>query len=195
MIQNNLVKSTQTCEFCFGYHNCRDCDKEKKLRVTISNKVGLIMEEYLENNIPCRYCNSYTLVRRGDNSPSLDLECELCKKKIEVKSKCLSIDKLPNDITCKGGNFIHLQNNIKNKDLDLVLIIYGVDRKLKEIKIRHAFWISNNQLQDNELIQISRNYNLSTISIFDIRKLERVFLNNIGTISFRNWIEKLIKKI
>jgi hypothetical protein len=195
MFQNNLVKSTQTCEFCFGDHSCRDCDKEKKLRVIISNKVGLMMEEYLENNILCRYCNRYTLTRRGDNSPSLDLECKLCKKKIEVKSKCLSIDKLPNDITCKGGNFIHLLNNIKNKDLDLVLIIYGVNRKLKEIKIRNTFWIYNNQLQDNKLVQISKNYNLSTISIFDIRKLERILPNNIKTISFKNWIEKLIKQI
>jgi hypothetical protein len=193
MLQNKPI--IQTCQFCFGYHNCRDCDKEKKLREIISNKVGLMMEEYLENNILCRYCNKYTLTRRGDNSPSLDLECKLCKKKIEVKSKCLSIDKLPNDITCKGGNFIHLQNNIKNKDLDLILIIYGVNRKLKEIKIRQTFWIYNNQLQNEELIKISKNYNLSTISIFDIRKLERILLDNIKTISFRNWIEKLIKQI
>ena len=193
MLQNKLI--IQTCEFCFGYHNCRDCDKEKKLREIISNKVGLMMEEYLENNLLCRYCNKYTLIRRGDNSPSLDLECKLCKKKIEVKSKCLSIDKLPNDITCKGGNFIHLQNNIKNKDLDLILIIYGVNRKLKEIKIKHIFWIYNNQLQNDELIQISKNYNLSTINIFDIRKLEKVLLKKIKSISFKEWIEKLIKQI
>jgi len=193
MLLNNL--HSQFCEFCYGNHSCRDCYKEKKLHTVISTKVGLLMEEYVENKLQCKYCNEFSLIRRGDNSPSLDLECQLCKKKIEVKSKCLSIKKLPNDITCKGGNFYHLQNNINNEDLDLVLIIYGVDRKSKEIKIRQVFWISNNELKNDQLITIERNNNLSIISIIDTTKLLKITIKNLQTISFKAWIEKLINQI
>lgn len=185
----------QYCQFCYEKHSSRNCHKEKQLCTIISTQVGLLMEEFVQNKLHCKYCNTFSLVRRNDNSPSLDLECQLCKKKVEVKSKCLSISTLPNDVICKGGNFYHLLNNITNEDLDLVLIIYGVDRKYKYIKIRKVFWISNNQLKNYQLITISKNNNLSIISIADTTRLFEVMFDNLQIISFKEWIEKLIKQI
>jgi hypothetical protein len=182
----------EICYFCYGNHNCRDCNIEKKLKSTISIKVGLTMEEYIQEFLKCIYCNEYSLKKIGYNCPSLDLQCEICNKKIEIKSKCFSIDKLPNNIDCKGGHFEHLQNNINYNNLDMILVIYGVDRKKKEIKIKEVFWIKNNLLTNYDLIEIKKNNNLSLISIKNIDNLEKVYIDKKNIISFKNWIEKLI---
>ena len=113
MLHLHKLRTNQYCEFCYENHSCRDCHKEKQLRTIISTKVGLLMEELIEHKLKCKYCNKYSLIRRGDNSPSLDLECRLCKKKIELKSKCMSVGNIPHDITCKGGNYFHLQNTCR----------------------------------------------------------------------------------
>jgi hypothetical protein len=74
----------------------------------------------------------------------------------------------------------------------MILVIYGVDRKKKEIKIKEVFWIKNNLLTNYNLIEIKKNNNLSLISIKNINNLEKVYINKKNIISFKNWIEKLI---
>ena len=74
----------------------------------------------------------------------------------------------------------------------MILVIYGVDRKKKEIKIKEVFWIKNNLLTNYDLIEIKKNNNLSLISIKNIDNLEKVYIDKKNIISFKNWIEKLI---
>jgi len=189
--------NSNICDFCLQNHNCRLCPIEHKLRKDMTTKVGIIMEEFVANNIKCQCCNKLSFKRLGNNTPSLDLQCTICKENIEVKSKCLSIDKLPNDITCKGGNYEYFINNINNKNLNLVVIIYGVNRLNKSIYIREIYWITNNELKSQEYIKISKNTNstLSSISILNKNKFNKIKLNKIPLISFKAWIEKLIKQI
>lgn len=185
------------CEFCNGNHNCRECPIEKAVCSEIKLTVGLYMEEFVENNIKCSNCNLYSLQRLGDNSPSLDLKCYICNKKIEVKSKCLSIDKLPNDIQCKGGNFNNFKFNIEQKQLDLILIIYGVNRKSKKIYIREMYNINNDILLHSHNVEITQNdtSSCSMINIKDKNLLDSINTKNIPTISFKPLIKKLIKNI
>jgi len=185
------------CQFCFHNHNCRTCPYENELKKDMTIKVGIIMEELVQNIVKCKYCNTHTLKRLGDNSPSLDLECTKCNKIIEVKSKCLSVNNLPNDIECKGGNYLHFCNNISIRNLDLVLILYGVNRSNKEINIREIYWIKNNLLKEQSNIKIIKNdkNNLSKIYIKDRLKLDKLIIKNIPKISFKAWAEKLIKTI
>lgn len=193
VIYNNYNK----CEFCNGNHNCRVCPIEKVLCEVIKTKIGVYMEEFVENNIVCSECNLYSLKRFGDNRPSLDLECYICNKMIEVKSKCLSINTLPDDIQCKGGNHKQFKFNIDNNNLDLILIIYGVDRKKKTIIIREIYNIDNHILHQPDIIEITQNPEStnSLITIKDRRSLTKIKYNEPSIISFKPWIKKLINNI
>jgi hypothetical protein len=116
-----------SCDFCKGNHNTRDCHVELKLAPEIKKFIGNLMEYYFCNYFSCPKCKNKSLTVLGNNKPSLDIICSICSKNIEIKSKCLSIDKLPNDIICHGGNYNNFINNITNINLDLAVIIYGVD--------------------------------------------------------------------
>jgi hypothetical protein len=62
---------------------------------------------------------------------------------------------------------------------------------------KNVYSIQNDsyKLKNDELITISKNSNLSIISITDTTKLFQVIINNLQIISFKEWIEKLIKQI
>jgi len=185
------------CDFCSHDHNCRTCPLEHKLRKDMTTKVGIIMEEFVENNIYCKRCNKLSFKRLGNNTPSLDLQCTICKDNLEVKSKCLSVSTLPDDITCKGGNYEYFIDNINNKNLNLLVIIYGVNRLNKSICIREIYWITNSELRTQENIKITKNTDstLSSISILNKNRFQKLKFNKLPLISFKTWIEKLIKQI
>ena len=181
-----------SCEFCNGNHNTRNCQTELTLAPEIKKLIGRLMEYYFCNFFSCPGCNNKTLTVLGNNKPSLDIICSSCSKNIEIKSKCLSIDKLPNDIICHGGNYNKFINNITNINLDLIVIIYGVHRKSKEIYIRKIYYLPNNILRDSKIITINK-CNKSTLSFINIKNTNK--LNNIcgnvkQIISFKNIFNK-----
>jgi hypothetical protein len=164
-------KCIQKCYFCGEDHTCRDCPLELQMAPVLKKKVGTMMEHYVANNFTCPSCNKKDLRVIGNHSPSLDIVCK-CGKKIEVKSKCLSISKLPTDIMLPHGSYIDYVNRLKG-GLDLFIIIYGVDRIKKIIKIREVLYATHTMLTDGSNINvIKRNDNgLSTITIKDRTKL------------------------
>jgi hypothetical protein len=190
----SAVNTNNICNFCSQNHKCRSCPTEKKIRSRVSKKVGITMEEFVVTNIPCKYCEQKSFVRLASSTPSLDLQCTNCKQNVEVKSKCLSTNNLPNDIICKGGNYDCFVDNINNKNLNLLLVVYGVNRINKSIFIREVFWINNDDLVLQKNIKITERDKLSTIFIPDKNNFSKLEFDTMPTISFNNWIQKLIKK-
>jgi hypothetical protein len=154
--------------------------------------IGIKMEEYITKNIKCQKCNLKKLIVLGNNSPSLDLVCENCDAIYEVKSKCLSIKKLPNDIYCNGGNYTEFIKNI-NIGLNLFIIIYGIDRQKKEIIIRNIYYAPNNILNNKKYIEINKinKSSLSLINIYDINILTNISIISNKIISFKKLYNNL----
>jgi hypothetical protein len=170
------------CHFCKDNHTSRSCKIEKEIAPILKKKIGELMEHYVADNFKCPNCNNCNSMKViGNHLPSLDIVCNLCSKKIEVKSKCLSVYNLPNDIVISHGNYDEFINRI-NQDLDLIVIIYGVNRKKKLITIREGLYIPCKILKDNSLVSINKRNNstLSTIVIADRSKLSvlNIPLNN-----------------
>lgn len=163
------------CHFCGESHKCKECPLEDAMSPILKKKAGMLMEHYIANNFFCPCCNMKKLNVIDNNSPSLDIICSNCNKKIEVKSKCLSSRVLPDDLTILHGNYIDFLNRIE-EDLDMVIVIYGVNRLYKTIEIREILYLPNEILREQRVITISKRKenNLSMIQIDDKNALEFV---------------------
>lgn len=184
------------CAFCGSNdHTSITCSVENKMAPYFKKEVGIKMEEYVTKHLACQKCKKNTLKALNNYTPSLDIVCENCNAIYEVKSKCLSVKELPKDIFCYGGNYVEFQKNISN-GLNLFVIVYGVDRKKKEVLIRNILYAPNEILQNNFIIKIDKKNNttLSTITIFDKDKLKNIEFKN-KVLSFKNLYNKLIKNI
>jgi hypothetical protein len=169
------------CHFCNGNHKCRDCPVEAKIAPTNRRKVGTLFEEWVSRNIECPNCNGRLKVK-GDHTPSLDLVCENPKclyNKFECKSKCLSVNCLPNDIFLPHGTHKDFIQQI-NKGLNLIVVIYGFDRISKTINVREVIHADNKDLINPNLFEINRrnDSNLSSILIKDRKKLKKMDISN-----------------
>ena len=110
----NQMKLQKSCWFCHSTeHSCRSCPLESAIANKLRNKAGNEFEEYIADNIKCPGCLNFNLKRLNNHSPSLDIICS-CGLKFEVKSKCLSIKELPNDIQLNHGTYIDCINRINN---------------------------------------------------------------------------------
>lgn len=154
------------CYFCGENHTCRECPLEAMMAPILKKKVGILMEHYVANNFHCPQCSGSNMKVIGNHSPSLDIICSDCNKKIEVKSKCLSVNNLPSDIRLPHGNYSDYLNRL-NDGLDLIVVIYGVDRSKKLIKIREVLHASTQMLNNKSIISVEKrtDNNLSTILI------------------------------
>lgn len=172
-------KCMYKCYFCSENHTCRECPLEAEMAPILKKKVGTLMEHYIANNFLCPECNKNTLNVIGNNSPSLDIVCKECSKKIEVKSKCLSVNHLPNDIRLHHGSYYDFMNRLDN-GLDLFVVIYGVDRIKKILKIREVLYIPTISLKNSNTIEILKrnDNNLSTILIKDRISLKQMNIPN-----------------
>ena len=137
-----------------------------------------------------------TLKRLNNHSPSLDIICT-CGLKFEVKSKCLSIKELPIDIQLNHGTYIDCMNRINEDSLNLILIIYGVNRIQKEIYIREILYANNKLLKDSNVIDIKpivlSNKKVSKIFIKNRNLMAKLNLSNMTrTISFKHEVENYI---
>ena len=142
------------CYFCGGPHLCRYCKVEKKKSPIMKKKVGKYMEKYYADNFKCIRCGSSNLIVLNNRSPSLDITCPNpeCKNKLEIKSKALSCNPLPKDIKMPHGSFHHYIKRQK-EGLDFAIIIYGINRITKKIKIKEIMYFLN-EVMNTRLIKI-----------------------------------------
>ena len=178
---NKLIK----CYFCMGDHTCRECPVEQSLSPIYKNKVGYIMEEYIANNFKCPECNHKSLYVLGNHTPSLDIICTICSEKFEVKSKCLSVKKLPSDINLNHGSYNSYINRLNDK-LNLFVIIYGVNRLTKDIYIREVLYANNSLLLNPKIIDVKKNNNSSIIQIKEKDYLKKLNFQKNTIMNFEN---------
>jgi hypothetical protein len=195
------------CKWCTGNHSSRNCHSEKMIKSQLKIKVGTVMEQFVEKCIECPRCfyaagNNYnkenfcSFTRLANNTPSLDIECTICGLQIEVKSKCLSINNLPDQIYCKAGNYDSLINNIYDNQLNIIVIIYSADRITKNITIKEILWIDNKELYSESNVFINKipNTTLCNITITNRNNIPKLPFD-IKNISFETYINKLVKNI
>lgn len=187
-------KKKLKCYFCGGPHLCRDCKIERKKSPEMKKKVGKYMEKYYAENFTCIRCGSSNLKVLNDRSPSLDVTCHGCSNKLEIKSKCLSVKKLPKDIKLPHGSFQHYIKR-QNTGLDFAIIIYGINRVTKEITVREIMYFLN-EVINTGLIKIipQKKSQLSEIIIKDREdpKILKLQVPKINVIDFRKRVESII---
>ena len=173
------------CYFCNGNHVCRECPVEQQMSPIYKNKVGNIMEYYIADNFKCPECNKQGLYVLGDHTPSLDIICNYCLKKFEVKSKCLSIKIIPSDINLNHGSYVSYINRL-NEKLNLFVIIYGVNRLTKNIYIREVLYANNSLLLNSNIIEVKKNNNGSIIQIKEKNFLKKMNFKKNTFMNFEN---------
>ena len=166
------------CEYCNSYHDDKKCPLEQLLAPYMREIVGHYMEEFVADEIYCPRCNIKSLEPLRNHAPSLDIVCINCKTKFEIKSKCMSVNKLPNDLVFNHGNYKDYINR-QNNGLDIILIIYSVNRKNKTIKIRHVFYAKNEDIINYKCLNVVKKINssLSQIIINDYNDLYEIIPN------------------
>ena len=150
------------------------------------------METFVANRLYCPHCMIQSLRLLGNHTPSLDIVCDNCHTNFEVKSKCLSVNSLPNDLILHHGNYFDYINR-QQKGLDFIIIIYKVDRKTKMIEIRKILYIPNEKIHENSHFKVVQksDSSMSTIYITDYTKLTEIKLNRIYNYNFSNDIKLL----
>ena len=179
---NKYRKKSIKCYFCGGPHLVRNCPVEKRKSAEMKKEVGKFMEHYFAENYNCircgstnknnvfttfnhhilprnKYCTNKQLHVLNNRTPSLDIVCNCCGNRLEVKSKCLSVNNLPNDLMLPHGSFSHYVKRQAN-GLDFVIIIYGIKRQTKEIIIREVLYFRNEIITNSDnIIKISKQNN------------------------------------
>lgn len=187
-MSNNVLKY---CQFCNEEaHTTIKCPLEVSIAPILKKKVGNVMEYFVANNLKCPECGKSALQVLGNNSPSFDIVCNSCDKMFEVKSKCLSVNIIPNDIILPHGSYSKFINQC-NQGLNLIIVIYGIDRLKKNIIIREILYASNKELCEDTNINVSQNKDntLSTIFINNKLLLKRMVISHNNIISFAKEIE------
>lgn len=180
------------CHFCSGNHNCRDCPVEKKVAPKLKKIIGKKMEQFV-STLSCPNCFQKTLFLLNDNSPSLDIVCknECCKTKFEVKSKCLSCDKLPNDLKIPHGNYRYYMER-QNDRLDFIIVIYKVDRKKKISEIRKIIHIPDKEIKNSNNFSVVQSNRYCNILINNHNIYNSVILREPIRISFKDDIQRIL---
>lgn len=192
-------RKLKKCYFCGKLgHGTKACKIEKLVAPRMKIIIGNYMENYISSNFQCPSCNCNTLEVLGDCTPSLDIKCSNCNKNYEIKSKCLSVDKIPNDLLLHHGQYNKYMER-QSKGLDFIIIIYSVNRIMKNIIIREIMHIKHKDIIQRKCISISRNVktNNSIITIPNkhhskINKFN-IPLNNI--ISFKRDVNNIIRRL
>jgi len=160
------------CHYCSGNHNRRDCKLEAIESPENKNKIGTIMEHFIANNLKCPECYSNELFVLGNHTPSLDIICRTCTRKFEVKSKCLSVNKIPADINLNHGSYKYYIKRLEQQ-LNLIVVIYGIKCK-DTIYIKEILYANNSLLLNSDVIVVNNINNRSKIVIKNKYKLEKI---------------------
>ena len=155
MVHSQRNYKCHSCN-CYG-HKSKNCLREKEKSHSNKLKMGKKMEKMIACNYKCPVCNKLELYRLGNNTPSLDIICLNCLKNsqnindnflLEVKSKCLSVSgSIPKDIYLPHGAYDKYVYMV-NQGLNLVIVIYGVDRKTNTYYYRRILYIPNKILKN-----------------------------------------------
>ena len=186
-------ENKKNCYFCGGNHLCRECPQEILLAPILKKYIGNIMENFIGDNFNCPCCDKRNMEVLGNHSPSLDIICRNCNRKYEVKSKCLSINKLPKDLKLPHGNYNDYLKR-QQSGLDLFVIIYKVDRIKKKVTIREVLYSKNEDIQKkNNICVVKReNNHLSTIIINDRNMMTKLNLRKKYQFDFSSIIENYL---
>jgi hypothetical protein len=170
--------SKHVCDYCNNSHTSKECKLEKLVAPLMRKIVGMYMEHFVANEVLCPRCNNKTLETLGTHAPSLDLICNSCNTKFEIKSKCMSAKVLPHDLVFNHGNYNDYKNRQK-QGLDIMLIIYSVCRKTKIIKIRRVFWVPNEIINSTNYINVIKKTesSLSEIIVNNYKYLPEIIFN------------------
>jgi hypothetical protein len=180
------------CDFCNGQHDDRDCFIERMMSPFMSQLTGLELEKYVEQYLHCPYCGKNKLSILKNSAPSLDAICGCCNEFFEIKSKCLSTSKLPNDLHLNHGNY-YLYKKRQNERLNFIIIIYGANRKTKILKIKKIFFIPSKEICDNSNFRVVKKKNMSQILIDDHTKFKQYNIKKIPL--YINYADKINKKL
>jgi hypothetical protein len=169
-------------------HKIRQCKehlKDKQIRCEGSGKWA---EDYITSICKCPNCNSELFKVEG-NQPSLDLKCgnPLCESIFEVKSKCLSNKIIPDYIKIHGGNYHYFSENIKEKNLNLFVIIFKIDEFLNIKTVREILYYDNKTLQKaySNGLNISNTVNFKgSEQLYD--PSSNTFVNKFSIIKYEN---------
>ena len=187
---NNFTKK---CYFCGGNHICRNCPNEAQIAPRLRKYIEITMENFVANNFCCPYCNCKSLKVLGNHTPSLDIVCEHCHRNFEVKSKCLSIEKLPVDLKLPHGNYNEYKNR-QSSGLDIFVIIYKVNRLKKLVEIRELLHAKNEDIISNNNIIVNprTDSNLSTIVIKNKDLLKKAIFNKKFIFNFSKIVDNFL---
>jgi len=181
-----------TCIFCKGSkHDTIQCPIETKLSKHIKEYIGYYMEDLIASNIKCPECKKNKLKVVGDNTPSKDIVCYNCHQIFEIKSKCLSSEIIPKDIMMHHGLYYKYIEQ-KNRGLNFIFVIYGVDRLTKIITIREILYASNFHIDNLVFINKNTDNTHCTISIPNRTKLNKLSLGidkNINSTDMINYLK------
>lgn len=186
-----MAISSVRCHFCGRNHNCRDCIIEKQVAPKLKKIIGSRMEHYV-STLPCPCCRKRNLLLLDNNSPSLDIICKHCNKKFEVKSKCLSCDKLPDDLHINHGNYEYYLNRQK-EGLDFIIVMYKVDRINKISEIRKIIHIPEIDILKNSNFLVKRKNRYCSIIIKNHNLYNGIeFKSSPPKFNFKNDIMKIL---
>jgi len=171
------------CSFCKQVHYSNYCPIEKQFSKVFKCQTGYFMEYFVANNVKCPECKKNKLRVIGDNSPSNDLICINCNQKFEIKSKCLSSTIIPKDIVVNHGIYDKYLEQ-KEKGLNFIFIIYGIDRLNHNICIREILYCCNFNIENTIYVKKNNNDVYSTISIPNRLKLNKLSLPKDNIINF-----------
>ncbi len=192
---SRINRKTQKCYYCEGAHSCRECPQEKLISPIMKKLVGMYMEHIVANKIKCPKCFHGQLNIIGTHAPSLDIICEECKTKFEIKSKCISAKTIPDDLILDHGNYfdyLNRQNSVNG--LDFIIIIYGVNRNTKVITIRKVLHVPSNMTRNPALFTVVKKNNSSHSNIFipNYNKLNEIKLNESVSYDFSHNIKEIL---
>ncbi len=184
------------CQYCNEKgHSCRNCPLENKVGPYIKKIVGIHMETFVASELVCPHCKNKTLYCLGNHSPSLDVICNTCSAKYEIKSKCISAKTIPDDLILDHGNYfdyLNRQNSVNG--LDFIIIIYGVNRNTKVITIRKVLHVPSNMTRNPALFTVVKKNNSSHSNIFipNYNKLNEIKLNESVSYDFSHNIKEIL---
>lgn len=188
------VEPIKRCYFCNGNHMCRECPQEAILSPVLKKYIGSIMENFISDNFCCPSCKEKKMMVLGNHTPSLDIICENCNRRFEVKSKCLSVEYLPKDLKLPHGSYDDYVKRQSN-GLDFFIIIYKVDRIRKKITIREVLYATNSSILENDNIQVlkRKKSHLSNIIIKNKHLLHRIKMDKNYQFDFSKIIDKYME--
>ena len=150
MISNSSLNDVlrTMCFTCkkFG-HDIKSCRLHKSLRTERRASAGNWAESFTSNVIPCPRCKDSMLLPVKGKLASLDLQCIKEGCKVEVKSRCLSNNKLPNYVKIHGGEYNNFCRRILEENLTLIIVIYRVDERNDQRIIRLMLSVDNSLLK------------------------------------------------